>query len=158
MHINDAILGVITIAVSIFIIAVARTFPALPGVPYGPGLFPTIIAGCMSLGGVVLIIKGIRQFPQSGWLTLDPWAKTLRSYFTLGLIFAALLFYILFSDTLGFIITSALILAALLLWTRGLERLLSSLIISVSFSVVIYLVFVKFMRVPLPPGMMQGLF
>lgn len=158
MRINDAILGVITVAMSIFIIVVARTFPALPGVPYGPGVFPTIIAGCMMLGGVILIFNGIRQLPEIGWLKLDPWAKTPRSYITLGLIFAALLFYILFSDKLGFIISCVLILFSLLLWTRGSERILSSSIISVSFSLIIYLVFVKFMRVPLPSGLLLGIF
>jgi signal peptidase I len=45
----------------------------------------------------------------------------------------------------------------LLLWTRGREKLISSLIISVCFSLAIYLVFVKFMRVPLPGGLMQGI-
>jgi len=158
MRINDAILGAITIALSIFIIIVARTFPALPGVPYGPGVFPTIIAACMLLGGVILVFKGIRQLPETGWLTLDPWAKTVRSYITLGFIFAALLFYILFSDELGFIITCVLILLPLLLWTRGRRQALSSLIIAVSFSLIIYLVFVKFMRVPLPSGLLLGVF
>ena len=158
MRINDAILGIITVATSIFIIVVARTFPALPGVPYGPGVFPTIIAGCMMLGGVILIFNGIRQLPEIGWLKLDPWAKALRSYITLGIIFTALLFYILFSDKLGFIITCVLILFPLLLWTRGSERMLSSSIISVSFSLIIYLVFVKFMRVPLPSGLLLGIF
>ncbi len=158
MRINDAILGIMTIAISIFIMVVARTFPALPGVPYGPGLFPTIIAGCMMLGGFILIFNGIRQLPATGWFSLDPWAKTLRSYITLGFIFAALLFYILFSDKLGFIITCVVILSPLLLWTRGFERILSSLIISVSFSLIIYLVFVKFMRVPLPSGLLLGIF
>ncbi len=158
MRINDAVLGIITIAASIFIITVARTFPALPGVPYGPGLFPTIIAGCMLLGGVILVFKGIRVLPETGWLTLEPWAKTLRSYITLGLIFAALFFYILVSDKLGFIITCVMILIPLLFWTRGQKRILSSLIISVSFSLIIYLVFVKFMRVPLPSGLLLGIF
>ena len=157
MRINDAILGIIIIAVSISIIIVARSFPALPGVPYGPGVFPTIIAGCMILGGFILILKGIRNLRGTGWLVLDPWAKTLKTYITLGLIFAALLFYIIFSEDLGFPITSVLILFPLLLWTRGRKRLISSLIISITFSLAIYLVFVKFMRVPLPGGLMQGI-
>ena len=157
MRINDAILGLFTMAISIIIIIVARTFPALPGVPYGPGVFPIIIAGCMMLGGIILVVKGIRHLPETGWIRLDPWAKTLRSYITLCLIFAALLFYILFSDRLGFIITCVSILLPMLLWTRGYKHILSSLIISVSFSLIIYLVFVKFMRVPLPGGLLLGI-
>ena len=109
------------------------------------------------LGGFFLIFKGLRHIGETGWLALDPWAKILRTYITLGLIFFALLFYILFSEDLGFPITSMLILFLLLLWTRGRKRLISSLIISVTFSLAIYLVFVKFMRVPLPGGLMQGI-
>ena len=112
----------------------------------------------MLMGGVILVCKGIRQLPETGWIKLDPWAKTVRSYLTLGLIFAVLLFYILFSDTLGFVITSVLILLAMLFWTRGHKRMFSSLIISVSFALIIYLVFVKFMRVPLPSGLLLGTF
>ena len=157
MRINDSILGIITIALSIFIIMVARKFPALPGVPYGPGVFPTIIAGCMIFGGCLLIFKGIRDVKNTGWFTLEPWAKSPRTYFTLGLIFCALLFYILFSDQLGFLITSVLIIFSLLLWTRGRDRLISSFVISVTFSLTVYFVFVKFMRVPLPGGLLQGI-
>lgn len=157
MHINDAILGLITIVLSTFIIIVAQAFPALPGVPYGPGVFPTIIAGCMIMGGFVLVIKGIRNLKSTGWFALDPWAKLPKTYITLCLIFFALLFYILFSEKLGFPITSVVIIFSLLLWTRGPEKFISSLIISITFSLVIYFVFVKFMRVPLPDGLLQGI-
>ena len=102
MRINDAILGIITIALSIFIIVEARSFPALPGVPYGPGVFPTIIAGCMIIGGFVLIFKGIRNLRETGWFALENWAKASRTYITLGLIFSALLFYILLNIMLNF--------------------------------------------------------
>ena len=157
MRINDAILGVLTIAVSIFIIIASRSFPALPGVPYGPGMFPTIIAGCMIFGGVILIIKGLWNLKRTGWLTLEPWAKSLKTYVTLTLIFTVLLFYIFFSEKLGFLITSAIIIYTMLLWTRGRYKFFSSFIISVTFSVIIYLIFVKFMRVPLPPGLLQSI-
>lgn len=157
MRINDAILGIITIAISILIIVMAQSYPALPGVPYGPGLFPTIISGCMILGGVVLIFKGLRNLKETGWFALEPWAKSLRTYITLGLIFSALLFYILFSEVLGFPITAVLILFPLFLWTRGLKKFTSSLIISVTFSLAIYIIFVKLMHVPLPGGLLQGI-
>jgi putative tricarboxylic transport membrane protein len=157
LRINDAILGIITIALSIFIIIEARSFPALPGVPYGPGVFPTIIAGCMIIGGLVLIFKGIWNLRDTGWFAFENWAKASRTYITLSLIFSALLFYILFSEALGFPIASVLILFPLFLWTRGLQKFTSSLIISVTFSLAIYLIFVKLMRVPLPSGLLQGL-
>ena len=108
-------------------------------------------------GGILLIFKGIRNLKETGWFVLEPWAKSARTYITLGLIFAALLFYILFSEKLGFLITSVLIIFPLLLWTRGRVKIISSFIISVVFSLSIYIVFVKFMRVPLPGGLLQGI-
>ena len=157
MRINDAIVGALIVAASIFIIVEARTYPALPGVPYGPDLFPTIIAGCMMLGGIILIVQGIWRLRNTGWLSLDAWARTPHTYITLGFIFAALLLYILFSEKLGFPIVSVLILFPMMLWTRGRAHVISSLIISTSFSLVVYLVFVKLMRVPLPIGFLQGI-
>jgi len=157
MRFNDAILGGLIIAFSIFIIVESWSYPALPGVPYGPGLFPTIIAGCMILGGCVLIYKGLRRVPAEGWYALESWARKPRTYVTLALIFAALLFYILFSRRLGFPITAMLILFPLMLWTRGRAHAVSSLVIAVIFSFVVYFIFAEWMRVPLPEGMLRGI-
>ena len=157
MRINDAITGVFIILLSYFVIYESKSFPALPGVPYGPGLFPTLIAYIMMLGGVILIFKGVKTFKVQGWYELDEWAKKRKSYITLGLIFSVLLFYIFFSERLGFIPTSILILSTMFLWTRGKSNFLSSLVISVSFSLIIFFVFGKIMRIPLPIGILQGL-
>lgn len=157
MRINDAILGIIIIILSSLVIFESRSFPALPGVPYGPGLFPTIIACFMIVGGVILIFKGIKKLPITGWYELEEWARKRNTYFTLGIIFSVLLFYILFSEKLGFILTSILILSSMLLWTRGRKQFLSSVCISVFFSLIIFILFGKLMRIPLPIGFMQGL-
>ncbi|MFO7613803.1 MAG: tripartite tricarboxylate transporter TctB family protein [Bacteroidales bacterium] len=156
MRINDAVTGFFIIILSSFIIYEAKSLPALPGVPYGPGLFPTLIAYMMMLGGVILIFKGLKTLGVKGWYELDEWARRRNSYITLALIFSVLLFYILFSEMLGFILTSILILLAMLLWTRGKRHFLSSVIISVCFSIIIFFIFGKIMRIPLPAGVLQG--
>ncbi len=158
MRINDAILGIIVILFSGLVILEARSYPSLPGVPYGPGLFPSVVAGAMVFGGLVLIIKGLRNRGATGWLILDEWARKPRTYATLGLIFGSLLFYILFSERLGFIITSFLLLMGLLLWTRRGKRLLSTSIIAVFFPVLVFFLFSEILRIPLPPGLLAGLF
>ncbi len=158
MRVNDAILGLIIIIGSILVILEARTYPALPGVPYGPGLFPTVIAAAMIFGGLLLVSKGLREKRENGWLLLEPWARKGRTYITLGLIFGSLLFYILFSERLGFLITSWCLLLALLLWTRGRGHLFSSLFISLGFPVLIYVLFAFMLRIPLPRGPIINLF
>lgn len=157
MRINDAILGIITIVVCIFLILHARTFPALPGVPYGPGFFPNIILGAMIIAGVILVVNGVRRWKDSGWLALDPWARQPKTYLILGAIVAAHLFYIFFSERLGFLVTSIVLILGLLLLTRGKKRLLSLAAIAVCFSAFVYYVFGMVLRVPLPPGLVQGL-
>lgn len=155
MRINDAVTGFFIIILSSFIIYEAKSLPALPGVPYGPGLFPTLIAYMMMFGGVILIFKGLKTLRVTGWYELDEWAGKRNSYITLAVIFLSLLFYIFFSELLGFILTSILILLAMLLWTRGKRYFLSSVIISVCFSILIFFVFGRLMRIPLPVGVLQ---
>jgi putative tricarboxylic transport membrane protein len=157
MRFNDAVLGAIVIMFSLLVIVEANTYPALPGVPYGPGLFPTVIAGAMIFGGIILIIKGLRRRAQIGWYGLDEWARKPRTYATLGLIFGSLFFYILFSEQLGFLITAFLILFVLLLWTRRGKHIFSTFIISVCFPVVVYLLFAELLRIPLPTGFLTGI-
>jgi putative tricarboxylic transport membrane protein len=157
MRVNDAILGVLILLFSLFILFEARRYIALPGVPYGPGFFPSLIACAMFLGGSVMVIQGLWRRRETGWCVMEPWTRNARTYITLGSIFWALLFYILFSETLGFLVTSVAMLMGLMLWTRGLKRTLSSLIISICFSVMVYMVFSRLLRVPLPRGIMEGI-
>lgn len=158
MRINDAILGIITIVASIVLMLHARTFPALPGVPYGPGFFPNIVLGAMVVAGAILVVKGARSWKAAGWLELDPWARQPKTYVTLSAIVAAHLFYIFFSERLGFLVTAIVLILGLLLLTRGRQRILSSAAIAVGFSAFVYYVFGMVLRVPLPPGLFQGLF
>lgn len=152
MRINDAILGLIIIVGSVLVILEARSYPALPGIAYGPDFFPTVIAGAMILGGLILVFKGIGHLKQTGWYALDAWARKGSSYISLCLIFGSLVFYILLSERLGFIITSATILLVLLFWTRGRKHLASTVLISLIFPFAIFFLFSTLMRIPLPRG------
>lgn len=158
MRLNDAILGVIVIIGSLLAIWEARSYSALPGVPYGPGLFPTVVAVAMIFGGLLLIFKGLTNRKTSGWLVLDPWAKKGRTYCTLGIIFGSLLFYIFFSEKFGFLITSWCILLLLLMWTRGKQHIISTMLITLGFPVIVYFLFATMLRIPLPRGPIEGLF
>lgn len=157
MRVNDALIGVIIIGISVLLIMHARSFPALPGIPYGPNFYPNIILGAMIAAGSLLVIKGAARWKETGWISIDAWALKPKSYLTLGAIIAAHLFYYFFSERLGFIVTSVIILFFMLLLTRGPNRYRSSVVISVTFSVLVYYVFGMVLRVPLPPGIMQGL-
>ena len=157
MRFNDAIPGALFLAVAALAWFEAGTFLRFPGVPYGPDLFPRIIAVMMGGGGLLLIWSGLATAPRRPWLELAPWARERRSYGLFAVIVGAVLFYVLVSGTLGFILTGWLMLTAIYLVTRGPARILSSAAISAGVIAAIHLLFAETLRVPLPFGVVERL-
>lgn len=157
MKANDAITGGIFLALAIFAFVYAGTFRALPGVPYGPDLFPRLIAVLMGLGGVILIVGSLRSAGRQPLLTIADWARQPRSYAVIAGVVGSILFYLFATDRLGFLLTGFLMLSGLLLVTRGLSRALSSLILALVITTVIYLIFARMLRVPLPWGVIESM-
>lgn len=157
MKFNDAIPGALFLAIAIFAFVHAGSFMRFPGVPYGPDLFPRIIAVIMGGGGLILIVNGLRSANSASWLELADWARQWRSYGIFFAVIAAVLFYVFLSGTLGFLLTGFLMLTGLFLVTRGASTVLSSAALALGVTVLIHLVFVEALRVPLPFGVIERL-
>lgn len=157
MKLNDAIAGALFVAIGISVFIYAGSFPAMRGVAYGPDLFPRIIAVMMGIGGATLIVSGLRPAGRQPWLQLADWARKPRSYMLFAAVIGSMVFYILTSDRLGFLLSSFLMMSGLLLVTRGASRLVSSLAVAAVVSVAIYVIFVRMLRVPLPYGFVESL-
>ncbi|MBP5858597.1 tripartite tricarboxylate transporter TctB family protein [Marivibrio halodurans] len=175
MKVNDAITGALFLLLAILAFVHAGSFAAMPGVPYGPSLFPRVVAGVMGLGGLLLMINGLRARRAAGgdpgngsaggladgaagrWVTLADWARRGRSYLLFLAIVGVMLFYILAADMLGFLPTVLAMLIALLSVTRGLGRSLSNVVIALLTAVGIYLLFGLALRVPLPVGPVEDM-
>jgi putative tricarboxylic transport membrane protein len=151
MKANDAITGAIFLVIGIFAFVYAGTFTALPGVKYGPDLFPRLIAGLMGLGGVILIVGSVGR--RSGGIplfTIADWARQPRNHLTLAAVVASIAL-----AWLGFLLSGFLMLGGLLAVTRGASKLVSSAIIAAVVTIVIYLIFARLLRVPLPMGVIE---
>jgi putative tricarboxylic transport membrane protein len=157
MRFNDAILGAIFIAVAAFMIQQSFSFPGFPGQDYGPALFPRIIAGGIILCSVLLVFRGLRARSVSGeaWINLDEWTRVPRHVLSFALMLAAMLFYILASEWLGFIITAFVIQLGLFLWFA--VRPLTALVVAIISTIVVQYFFVSLMRVPLPRGLLDSI-
>ena len=151
MKINDAVAGVALIALAIAILVHIQAYPLIPGQQYGPALFPGIIAVGFIATGALLVNRGVRQgFPLvqlSGWMR----APALVTNFLA--VCAALIFYIVAADPLGFIPTGAILLAALFL--KFGVRPLRAIVTGVVATLAIHTAFYKLLKVPLPWGLLE---
>lgn len=153
MRLNDVVPGLFLILFAIAEIAYTATFPETFGQEIGPDLFPKIIGGGLIICGVLLIISGLAERDRVPLVTLGDWASDRSAFRNLLLIPAALLFYIVASDWLGFIISSLIILVTLLC-SFGVS-LVAALAVAVATTFVIQGVFAHILLVPLPWGLLQ---
>ncbi len=162
MRFNNAVTGIVILGFSIFIIAVAQTFPIAPGEQVGPNVFPALIATGLGICAIFLIVDGIlsgvrdvREGRKVKVVDVDRWVRDPGALMTVALIPASVLFYFFASEFLGFIPVSIIIMATLLI--RLGRRVLSSLIIAAATTGVIQMVFGNVLLVPLPLGLLEPL-
>jgi putative tricarboxylic transport membrane protein len=153
MRFNDAIFGVLLIAFAIAEIAYTRTFPSLHGQAYGPDLFPILIGVGFLITGVILTVQGLALRAAAPLVEIGAWAADRRNAVNFALVLLALLFYIVASDWLGFILTAFLIMLVLLK-SFG-SGLVTALVIAALTTLGIHTLFARVLLVPLPWGVLQ---
>ncbi len=156
MKVNDAISGALFVGLAGLIFVFTSHFRVMPGQDYGAAFFPRAIAVLMVLLGAALIVNGIRERGVKPWAETLDWMRSPRHVANFALVLAAIVFYILISDSLGFAITAVVTLYALLLWLRGPRFWVSSAVISLVAMIAIQQFFGQFLRVPLPWGILEA--
>jgi putative tricarboxylic transport membrane protein len=152
MKLNDAIFGVVLLALGALVLFAIQSFPKIPGQPVGPALFPGMIAAGLCVAGALLVLRGVRDRARQPWLAWDNWVRSPRHIVALIVLLGCVVFYIIASDWLGFLPTAALILVALFSVLRvppGRAALLA-----IVATLVIHFAFYKLLRVPLPWGVL----
>ncbi|HEX9905760.1 MAG TPA: tripartite tricarboxylate transporter TctB family protein [Propylenella sp.] len=151
MRVNDAVLGGSLVIFAIALAVYAQAFPDIPGQQYGASVFPTVVAFGFAGAGLVLIAAGVRQHaPLVAWAD---WARERHGLRNVVVSVAAVVFYIVASDALGFILTMLPILVVMLRlfgvgWlTTGAVALVVTLLIQYVFGSLLY--------VPLPWGLLE---
>lgn len=155
MRFNDAIIGLVLIGFALLVANATRSFPSMPGQSYGSALFPLILCTGFVICGAILIVSGIRKRATQPLLDRDPWARSASGLLTFASVIAALVFYILVSESLGFIPTAFLMIAGLLIRLRG--RWPSSMAIAAGATLVVHYLFYGVLLVPLPWGVLESL-
>src|SRR5687768_12712833 len=118
MKLNDAVFGLLLLALGGAVLFAVQGYPKIPGQPVGPALFPGIVAAGLCICGVLLVARGWRQRREQRWLAWDDWVRSPRHVLALAVLLGSVVFYIAVADKLGFLPTATIILLALLLVLR----------------------------------------
>ena len=150
MKLSDAVFGLLLLALGAAVIAVVSAYPTIAAQRVGPSLFPGLIALGLVIGGLILIVSGVRKRATVPWLRFEPWVRSPRHVAGVVGVISSVVFYIVAVDWLGFYLTALLILTVCLrLFGVRMGR---SFVIAVIATFVIHFAFYKLLRVPLPWG------
>ncbi|HSH89690.1 MAG TPA: tripartite tricarboxylate transporter TctB family protein [Ramlibacter sp.] len=152
MKLNDAIFGLVLLALGAAVLFAVQGYPKIPGQPVGPALFPGLIAVGLCIGGAILVWTGLRDRANQPWLAWDAWVRSPRHVIALVVLLGSIVFYIAASNWLGFMPTSLIIMTSFLLALRVSPG--RAVIVAVIATLVIHFAFYKLLRVPLPWGLL----
>jgi putative tricarboxylic transport membrane protein len=155
VKLNDALLGIVFLALSVAILVTIQGFSKIPGQSIGPGAFPGLIAILLGGCSLALIWRGWRERREQRLVAMGAWLASPRHLLNFCVTVGALVFYVLAAEKIGFLICGAVILLALFGSLRVKPWLTVALALVVP--VLIHLIFYKLLRVPLPWGVLPVL-
>ncbi|MEV0613223.1 tripartite tricarboxylate transporter TctB family protein [Nonomuraea sp. NPDC050404] len=113
----------------------------------GPGFLPLVAGVALALLSAACLLQWVRA-PQAGEEDVDP-----RRIRTLWTVFGMLLIALLLVPLTGFLVAFALLVFAVSAFVEK-QRVVSAAVIAIVAALVIYAVFVLFLAVPLPGGLL----
>lgn len=154
MRVHDALSGAVLALLAILVLVTVRQYPTIPGQDIGPAAFPGTIASILLVCSVILIWRGLRA-ERAPLVQMGAWMRSPPHILNFLLVPAALLFYVWCADFLGFLLTGVIILSVLFYALNVRLRLI--LPVAVIMTLLIHTIFYKFLRVPLPWGLLQDI-
>jgi putative tricarboxylic transport membrane protein len=155
LKINDFLAGLLLALLAAGVLWQVRRYPNIPGQDIGPAAFPSLLAWLLLLCGCLLMARGWSARRDTPWVAMLQWLKSPAHALNFGLTLAVLLGYILWSETLGFIVSGVLLLGVLFLGLR--LRPVHALPLAGAITLVIHSIFYYGLRVPLPWGVLETL-
>ena len=157
MKISDLVIGLFFLVFGLGILGYGISLPPMPGQRYGAGLFPMLLGIGFAGFGAQLAHQGWKARSGAGapLIALDDWVRTPRLLINVLLVLGMVIVYVTLSEHIGFIVLS-LAMLLFLFWWFGIP-LLRSVAIAVVTTAFIHIGFVKFLRVPLPRGILSAI-
>ena len=162
MQIDDRYVGLILVVLGAAVFLLARTFPLMAGMPYGPGFFPSIAAVGMVTCGIIITVTGTLRAraaaalpgraPATGPVGSGLGEAARASLFRPLLVALIVIFFGAALPYLGFHITAVVtVAAAAFLFGAGP---VTALVLAVAAAFATHAAFYSMLRVPLPWGVL----
>lgn len=161
MKLSDRLTGLLLAVLGAFTFWGGSKLPPVPGQPVGPNVFPMVVGGGLVLVGTLIALHIGRSFEEIAEAELETRMteedRAARRYAAsrqwLALLPPGLMVaYYLVADRIGFIPVAAIMIAILAFAAKAERRWI--LPVAIGGAVAIQIVFVKLLRVPLPPGLL----
>jgi putative tricarboxylic transport membrane protein len=156
LKLNDAVFGALFLVLSLLVLWTIQGYPKIPGQNVGPAAFPGVVATLLALCSVLLIVQGVRARSAAPWFQRGEWTGRPRQLIAFAITVLGLLFYVMASERVGFLVTGVLVLLSLMLSLR--VRPILAVIVSGVATLAIHVAFYKGLRVPLPWGVLPVLY
>lgn len=148
----DTISGLFFLIVALGVGVMARSLPATTTESFaGPSFMPTLLSICLGICGAIIVVRA-QRIPSTarmvGWSGAD-----LSSAVRIGVVAGATAAYNLLLDPVGYLLVTLGFLLFLLWYLKVSWRL--NLIVSVAGTVLTYAMFVIWLRVSLPMGLIE---
>lgn len=158
MRLGDAPIGAAFLGLAVAVLWHVRDFPPAPGQPYGPALFPGLIAAGLAMASLLLMVSAWRPGRQTSEEQAASVAGGTRAEAPRWLPFTAtvgaLIGYVALVDRLGFILTAFLMLCSLFAAYRVRLALIAP--VAAGATLLVHAAFYKLLKVPLPWGLLSG--
>ncbi|WP_432402790.1 tripartite tricarboxylate transporter TctB family protein [Wukongibacter sp. M2B1] len=150
----NALTGLITLLLGVIYGIKAYTLPrATIGNPMAPSIYPMILAIVLAiLGGILLLRSDFKKTIESFRILKKQAGENDRlSWKMITITCVISLIYTIVFNHLGYVISSFIFLQAILVITNGKNKWKINTIVSLAFSVGVYVIFSKLLGVSLPP-------
>jgi putative tricarboxylic transport membrane protein len=155
MKLHDTLSGLALLIIALLVALNTADFPEIPGQQIGPAVFPRILAALLALCAGLLMVRARLPARDQAWVQLGAWLQSPVHRRNFVITVACLLFYVLASELLGFLVCGLLILCVMF---RALSvKPMHILPIAIGITLLIHTLFYKGLRVPLPWGVLSPL-
>ncbi|MFM7632160.1 MAG: tripartite tricarboxylate transporter TctB family protein [Betaproteobacteria bacterium] len=153
MKLHDTLSGLALLLLALLIGWNASGFPEVPGQQIGPAVFPKALAALLALCAVLLILRGRQATTEQAWVQLGTWLQSPLHRRNFLITLACLVFYVLVSEFLGFLLCGIAILSVMFYALAVQPSRIAPL--AVGLTLLIHTLFYKGLRVPLPWGVLS---